>query len=65
MALNERGVRPVTDNGEMACAVMVVVHPADPEKGNPIGGALNWEKKLEVWKVTDQVEEAKPYRGDN
>lgn len=56
-AMNDAGVRPVKDGEEVCCAVLVVVHPVSPDKGNPIGGSLNW--KDDHWEAAIQIEEPK------
>lgn len=63
-ALNDAKLRPVKDGKDVCCAVLVVVHPTDPEKGAPLGGSLNWVEDKEIWEPMAQIEQPTPYHGD-
>lgn len=62
-ALNDAHVPPV-DDGDIGCALLIVVHPGDPDKGSPVGGSLNFNRETKEWEAAAQLESPTPYHGD-
>lgn len=55
--LNSTGFTPPEGN---VCAILLLVHPENPKRGDPapVGGSLNYDKELKKWVPADQAEEA-------